>query len=54
LKVWDTVEQTFNEDLSKLSGISLPKNTFVLATHPTQEEILMTGSDNGFIALWNL
>ena len=34
VKIWDTVEHTFVEDLSRLSGIRLPQNTFVLEAHP--------------------
>lgn len=37
-----------------MNAIRLPKNTFVLAAHPVQEEILMTGSDSGLLVLWNL
>jgi WD40 repeat protein len=54
IKIWDNVENSFVEDLSRLSGIRLPKNTFVLATHPVHEEILVSGSDTGILALWNL
>lgn len=54
VKVWDSVEQLYIEDLGRLSGIRLPKNTFVLQTHPTNEAILVTGSDTGVLALWNL
>lgn len=54
IKVWDHVEQIFVEDLTKSSGLRLPKNTFVLATHPTVEEILLTGSESGIVAMWNL
>lgn len=54
VKVWDSVEHVFIEDLARLSGIRLPKNTFVLQTHPTCEEILVTGSDTGVLAMWNL
>ena len=32
----------------------MPKNTFLLMAHPIEEEILMTGSDDGILALWNL
>jgi hypothetical protein len=32
----------------------LKKNTFVLSPHPQLEEILMTGSDEGLIVMWNI
>lgn len=54
VKIWDTVEKSFIEDLARLSSIRLPQNTFVLAPHNSREEILITGSDNGVLVLWNL
>jgi len=54
VKIWDTVEKKYIEDLARLSSIRLPQNTFVLAPHPKREEILFTGSDNGVLVLWNL
>ena len=54
IKIWDTVEHTFFDDLSSYSGLSLKKNTWVLCPHPSIEEILMTGSDGGMLILWNI
>lgn len=47
IKVWDSVNHTYVDDLARSSGLSLKKNTWVLAPHPINEEILMTGSDGG-------
>ncbi len=54
IKIWDTVEMTFFDDLARHSGQTLKKNTWVLAPHPVIEEILMTGSDGGLLTLWNM
>ena len=54
IKIWDTVNETFYDDLARPSGLSLKKNTWVLAPHPIFEEILMTGSDGGSLILWNI
>lgn len=54
IKIWDTVEQTFFDDLARYSGQPLRRNTWVLAPHPEIEEILMTGSDGGVLILWNM
>jgi hypothetical protein len=47
IKVWDSVNRTYVDDLARSSGMALKKNTWVLAPHPINEEILMTGSDGG-------
>jgi len=54
IKIWDTVEQVFYDDLARHSGLTLKKNTWVLAPHPFHEEILITGSDGGMLILWNI
>lgn len=54
IKIWDTVNETFYDDLARPSGLTLKKNTWVLAPHPQYEEILMTGSDGGSLILWNI
>jgi WD40 repeat protein len=54
IKVWDSVNHTYVDDLARGAGMGLKKNTWVLAPHPINEEILMTGSDGGQLLLWNL
>lgn len=54
IKVWDSVNETFYDDLARPSGHSLKKNSIVLAPHPIYEELLMTGSDGGTLILWNI
>ena len=54
IKIWDTVTQTFYDDLARPSGYQLKKNSWVLAPHPIFEELLMTGSDGGTLILWNI
>ena len=54
IKIWDTVNETFFDDLARPSGYQLKKNSWVLAPHPTFEELLMTGSDGGTLILWNI
>ena len=47
IKIWDTIDDQFYDDLAKPSGFAIKRNTWVLAPHPKFEEILMTGSDGG-------
>jgi len=54
IKLWDTVNETFYDDLARPSGFQLKKNSWVLAPHPIFEELLMTGCDGGTLLLWNL
>jgi WD40 repeat protein len=54
IKVWDSLLNQFNDDLTKASNTRLTKNTFVFCTHPFVEELLMTGSDGGLVSLWNI
>ena len=54
IKIWDTVNETFYDDLARPSGYQLKKNSWVLAPHPIFEELLMTGSDGGTLILWNI
>lgn len=54
IKVWDTQEETFIDDLSRPSGFLIKRNSFVLAPHPKFEEILLTGSDGGQLIVWNI
>ena len=54
IKIWDTVNETFHDDLARPSGYQLKKNSWVLAPHPIVEELLMTGSDGGSLILWNM
>lgn len=54
IKLFDFVNETYVDDLARSSGFALKKNTWVLAPHPTCEELLMTGSDGGQLLLWNL
>lgn len=54
IKIWDTVNETFYDDLARPCGHQLRKNSWVLAPHPIFEELLMTGSDGGTLILWNL
>lgn len=54
IKLYDFVNETYVDDLARSSGFALKKNTWVLAPHPTCEELLMTGSDGGQLLLWNL
>ena len=54
IKIWDTVNETFYDDLARPCGHQLKKNSWVLAPHPIFEELLMTGSDGGTLILWNL
>ena len=54
IKIWDTVNETFYDDLARPCGVSLKKNSWVLAPHPIFEELLMTGSDGGTLILWNI
>ena len=54
IKLFDFVNETYVDDLARSSGYALRKNTFMLAPHPTCEELLMTGSDGGQLLLWNL
>ena len=54
IKIWDTIDETFYDDLSRPSGYLLKKNSWVLAPHPIMEELLMSGSDGGTLILWNI
>lgn len=54
IKIWDTVNETYYDDLAWPSGHQLKKNSWVLAPHPIFEELLMTGSDGGTLILWNI
>lgn len=54
IKIWDTVNETFFDDLARPCGHQLKKNSWVLAPHPLFEELLMTGSDGGTLILWNI
>lgn len=54
IKIWDSVNETFFDDLARPCGHQLKKNSWVLAPHPIFEELLMTGSDGGTLILWNL
>ena len=54
IKIWDTVNETFYDDLARPCGHQLKKNSWVLAPHPIFEELLMTGSDGGTLILWNI
>jgi hypothetical protein len=54
IKIWDTVNETFYDDLARPSGHQLKKNSWVIAPHPIFEELLMTGSDGGTLILWNI
>jgi len=54
IKVYDTFTEQITQDLSAGNNITLTNFTFVLSPHPVIEEILMSGSDNGTICLWNL
>ena len=54
IKIWDTVNETFYDDLARPSGHQLKKNSWVLTPHPIIEELLMTGSDGGTLILWNI
>lgn len=48
------MDYTFYDDLGKASGILLKKFIYVLAAHPIQEDLLMSGSEGGLLILWNL
>ena len=54
IKIWDTVDEQFYDDLAKPSGFLIKRNSWVLAPHPKFEEILLTGSDGGQLILWNI
>jgi WD40 repeat protein len=54
IKVWDSVTHQVIPDLSKPNGLYLQTCSLVLAPHPHIEEILLTGSDGGVLALWNI
>lgn len=54
IKVWDSLSSEMVSDLTKYSGVSLQNLTYVLSAHPKIEEILLSGSDNGTLCLWNL
>ena len=54
IKIWDTENETFYDDLARPSGLALKKNSWVLAPHPIVEELLMTGSDGGTLLMWNI
>lgn len=41
-------------DLAKTSGLYLQTCSLVLVPHPHIEEILLSGSDGGVLALWNI
>lgn len=48
------MEEKYIDNFASLCGVRLPKNTFVLETHPIFDQILITGSDDGLVCLWNL
>lgn len=54
IKIWDTQNESFIDDLSRPSGFMIKRNSFVLAPHPKVEEILLTGSDGGQLIIWNI
>lgn len=54
IKIWDTQDETFIEDLSRPSGFLIKRNSWVLAPHPKIEEVLLTGSDGGQLIIWNI
>jgi WD40 repeat protein len=54
IKIWDTQDESFCDDLARPSGFLIKRNSWVLAPHPKCEEILMTGSDGGQLIVWNI
>lgn len=54
IKVLDLMEYSFNDDLTRYGGHVVPKNSFMMQTHPVFDEILLTGGDLGTVMLWNL
>ncbi len=54
IKVWDSISSEIVHDLARYSGVHLQNYTYVLSPHPKMEEILLSGSDNGTVCLWNL
>lgn len=54
IKIFDTQDETFVDDLSRPSGFLIKRNSWVLAPHPKFEEILLTGSDGGQLIVWNI
>lgn len=54
IKVLDLMEYSYNDDLTKYCGQIVPKNSFMMQTHPVFDEILLTGGEQGTVMLWNI
>ncbi|CDW76602.1 UNKNOWN [Stylonychia lemnae] len=54
IKIWDSYTNTIIEDIGEKNGLKLMNFSFVLAPHPTIEEVFLSGSDGGLICLWDI
>jgi WD40 repeat protein len=54
IKIWDSFTNVVIQDLGRETDVVLKNFTFVLSPHPFHEHILLTGSDQGVICLWNI
>lgn len=54
VQVWNSLTNHLTMDLAQECGVQTFYQTLVLAPHPRDEEILVTGSGKGKIYLWNV